>query len=158
MWASHRDGLSCCRAWALEAPGLQSTDSVVVVPGLSYSMARGILLDQGSNLHLLHWQVDSLPQSHRGSPGWHLEMSSGNSDRFNDNGDSQASLLLADTTGVPSETQGRRNPGPWIQPSEKQGGTMTLGEGDAVGTPRAGDWSTRYSAMGRMVPQKEELS
>ena len=85
-------------------------------------------------------------------------MSSGNSDHFHDNGDSQASLLLADTTGVPSETQGRRNPGPWIQPSENQGGTMTLGEGDAVGIPRAGDQSTRHSVMGRMVPQKAELS
>ena len=26
------------------------------------------LLDQGSNPHLLHWQVDSLPLSHQGSP------------------------------------------------------------------------------------------
>ena len=25
--------------------------------------------DQGSNLHLLHWQVDSLPLSHQGSLG-----------------------------------------------------------------------------------------
>ena len=30
-------------------------------------MACGILQDQGSNLHLLHWQVDSLPLSHQGS-------------------------------------------------------------------------------------------
>ena len=31
-------------------------------------MACGIFLDLGSNLSLLHWQVDSLPLSHRGSP------------------------------------------------------------------------------------------
>ena len=30
-------------------------------------MACGILQDQGSNLHLLHWQVDTLPLSHQGS-------------------------------------------------------------------------------------------
>ena len=31
-------------------------------------MACGILLDQGSNLCPLHWQVDSLPLNHQGSP------------------------------------------------------------------------------------------
>ena len=46
----------------------QSTDLVVVVQGLSCSAACGILLDQGSNPCLLHWQVDSLPLSHQGSP------------------------------------------------------------------------------------------
>ena len=30
--------------------------------------SRGILLTQGSNPHLLHWQADSLPLSHQGSP------------------------------------------------------------------------------------------
>ena len=29
---------------------------------------EGIYLTQGSNMHLLHWQVDSLPLSHLGSP------------------------------------------------------------------------------------------
>ena len=37
--------------------------------GLSCSMARGIFPDQGSNLCLLPWQVDSLPLSHQGSTG-----------------------------------------------------------------------------------------
>ena len=27
-----------------------------------------LFLPEGSNLHLLHWQVDSLPRSHQGSP------------------------------------------------------------------------------------------
>ena len=38
-----------------------------MVHGLSCSSARGIFPDQGSNQHLLHWQVDSLPRSHQGS-------------------------------------------------------------------------------------------
>ena len=37
--------------------------------GLSCSKACGILPDQGSNPCLLHWQADSLPLSHQGSPG-----------------------------------------------------------------------------------------
>ena len=39
-----------------------------MVNSLSCSMAHGIFLDQGSNLCLLHWQVDSLPLSDKGSP------------------------------------------------------------------------------------------
>ena len=49
-------------------PGLQSTGSIVVWHGLSCSEACEIFPDQGSNLCLLHWQVDSLPLSHQGSP------------------------------------------------------------------------------------------
>ena len=51
--------------------GLRSTGSVGVVNGLSCSTACRIFPDQGSNLHLLcllHWQADSLPLSHQGSP------------------------------------------------------------------------------------------
>ena len=49
-------------------PGLYSTGSVVVVYGLCCSAACGISLDQGSHLCLLHWQGDSLPVHHQGSP------------------------------------------------------------------------------------------
>ena len=42
--------------------------STVVVHGLSYSVACEIFPDQGSNPCLLHWQADSLPLSHQGSP------------------------------------------------------------------------------------------
>ena len=42
--------------------------SVAVAHRLSCSVARGIFPDQGLNLCLLHWQVDSLPVSHQGSP------------------------------------------------------------------------------------------
>ena len=47
---------------------LQGTQaSAVVVHGLSCSSACGIFLNQGLNLHLLHWQVDSYPLRHQGS-------------------------------------------------------------------------------------------
>ena len=32
------------------------------------ALLQGIFPTQGLNLHLLHWQVDSLPLSHWGSP------------------------------------------------------------------------------------------
>ena len=50
------------------APGLQSAGSIVVAQGLSCSMARGICQDQGWNLCLLNWHVDSLPLHHQRSP------------------------------------------------------------------------------------------
>ena len=50
-------------------PELQGTGSVVVLHGFSCSAACGVFLDEGSNPRFLHWQVDSVPLSHRGSPG-----------------------------------------------------------------------------------------
>lgn len=44
-------GFSCCGA---QAPG--------------YSVARGVLLDQGSHVYPLHWQVDSQSLDHQKSP------------------------------------------------------------------------------------------
>ena len=37
-------------------------------------LLQGIFPTQGWNLHLLHWQKDSLPLSHQGSPGLALTM------------------------------------------------------------------------------------
>ena len=48
---------------------LQSTGSVVVAHELSCSVACGIFRDQGSNPCPLHWQADSQPLRHQGSPG-----------------------------------------------------------------------------------------
>ena len=62
-WASHCGGFSCCRARALGSLG-----SVVVGHRLSFPTAWGVFPDQGLNPCLLHWQVDSLPLSHQGSP------------------------------------------------------------------------------------------
>ena len=42
--------------------------SVVAAHGPSYSAACGVFLDQGSNLCPLHWQADSYPLCHQGSP------------------------------------------------------------------------------------------
>ena len=50
------------------APGLESTGSVVVVHGLSCSMARGVFLDLGLNPCLLHSQEDSYLLHHHGHP------------------------------------------------------------------------------------------
>ena len=49
-------------------PRLQSTGSTAVPSALSCSVARGVFLNQGSNLSLLRWEADSLPLSHQGSP------------------------------------------------------------------------------------------
>ena len=50
-------------------PGLWSIDSKVVAHGPSCSLTCGICPTYGLNPCLLHWQVDSLPLSHQGSPG-----------------------------------------------------------------------------------------
>ena len=47
---------------------LQRMGSVLVAHGLSCSAACGIFSDQVSNPCPLHWQADSLPLSHQGSP------------------------------------------------------------------------------------------
>ena len=85
--ASHCSGFSCCGAWALRArasvsvaPRLWSTGSVVVAHRLSCSKVCGIFPDQEWNPCLLHWQVDSLPLSHQGSPPsffWNLHSVAG---------------------------------------------------------------------------------
>ena len=56
--------------WSMgsRTPGLYSTGSIAVVNQLSCSAACGIFPDRGSNPCLLHWQGDSLPLSHQGSP------------------------------------------------------------------------------------------
>ena len=52
----------------VSACGLESMGSVVVAARLSRSMAYGILLDQGLNLRILHWQADSYLLHHQGNP------------------------------------------------------------------------------------------
>ena len=60
-------GLSGCVSRALD------TASILVVHRPSCSVACRILLDQGLDLSLQHWQVDSLPLRHQGSPPAHFE-------------------------------------------------------------------------------------
>ena len=61
-------GLSPSRPLLLRSTGSRRAGSVVVAHGLSCSAACGIFPDQGSNPCALHWQADSQPLHHQGSP------------------------------------------------------------------------------------------
>ena len=61
-------GLSLSWPLLLGSTGSRCTGSVVVAHGPSYYAACGIFPDQGSNLCPLHWQADSQPLRHQGSP------------------------------------------------------------------------------------------
>ena len=61
-------GLSLSRPLLLRSTGSRRAGSVVVAHGPSRSAACGILPDQGSNPCALHWQADSQPLRHQGSP------------------------------------------------------------------------------------------
>ena len=61
-------GLSLLRPLLLRSTGSRRAGSVVVAHGPSRSAACGIFPDQGSNPCPLHWQADSQPLRHQGSP------------------------------------------------------------------------------------------
>ena len=61
-------GLSLLRPLLLRSTGSRRAGSVVVVHGSGCSTACGIFPDQGSNPCPLHWQADSQPLHHQGSP------------------------------------------------------------------------------------------
>ena len=61
-------GLSLSRPPLLRSTGSRRAGSVVVAYGPSCSVACGIFPDQGSNPCPLHWQADSQPLRHQGSP------------------------------------------------------------------------------------------
>ena len=61
-------GLSLSRPLLLRSTGSRRAGSVVLAHGLSHSTACGIFPDQGSNPCPLHWQANSQPLRHRGSP------------------------------------------------------------------------------------------
>ena len=61
-------GLSLLRPLLLWSTGSRRAGSVVEAHGLSCSAACGIFPDRGSNLCPLHWQADSQPLRHQGSP------------------------------------------------------------------------------------------
>ena len=66
--SSRGAGLSLSRPLLLRSTGSRCAGSVVVAHGPSCSAACGILPDQGSNPCPLHWQADSQPLCHQGSP------------------------------------------------------------------------------------------
>ena len=61
-------GLSLPRPLLLRSTGSRRAGSAVVAHGPSCSVACGIFPDQGSNPCALHWQADSHPLRHQGSP------------------------------------------------------------------------------------------
>ena len=61
-------GLSLSRPLLLRSTGSRRAGSAVVAHEPSRSAACGILPDQGSNPCPLHWQADSQPLRHQGSP------------------------------------------------------------------------------------------
>ena len=61
-------GLSLSRPLLLRSTGSRRAGSVIVAHGPSCSVACGIFPDQGSNPCSLHWQADSQPLRHQGSP------------------------------------------------------------------------------------------
>ena len=61
-------GLSLSWSLLLRSTGSRRAGSVVVAHGPSCSAVHGIFPDQGSNPCPLHWQADSQPLRHQGSP------------------------------------------------------------------------------------------
>ena len=61
-------GLSLSRPLLLRNTGSRRAGSAIVAHGPSCSAACGIFPDQGSNPCPLHWQADSQPLRHLGSP------------------------------------------------------------------------------------------
>ena len=61
-------GLSLSQPLLLRSTGSRRAGSVIVAHGPSCSVACGIFPDQGSNPCPLHWQADSQPLRHQGSP------------------------------------------------------------------------------------------
>ena len=65
-------GLSLSRPLLLWSTGSRCAGSVIVAHGPSRSAACGIFPAQGSNPCPLHWQADSQPLCHQGSPLYSL--------------------------------------------------------------------------------------
>ena len=61
-------GLSLSRPLLVWSTGSRRTGSIILAHGPSCSAACGIFPDQGSNPCPLHWQADSQPLRHQGSP------------------------------------------------------------------------------------------
>ena len=66
--SSRCEGLSLSRPLLLQSTGSRCAGSAIVAHVPSCFAARGILPDQGPNPCPLHWQADSQPLRHQGSP------------------------------------------------------------------------------------------
>ena len=70
-------GLSLSWPLPLRSTGSRRAGSVVVAHGPSCSAACEIFPDQGSNPCPLHWQADSQPLRHQGSPTYSFSLNEG---------------------------------------------------------------------------------
>ena len=70
--SSRRAGPSLSWPLLLRSTGSRRAGSAIVAHGPSCSSACGIFPDQGSNPCPLHWQADSQPLRHQGSPTYFL--------------------------------------------------------------------------------------
>ena len=70
--SSRCTGLSLSRPLLLRSTGSRRAGSVIVAHRPTCSMACGIFPDQGSNPCPLHWQADSQPLCHQGSPCYYI--------------------------------------------------------------------------------------
>ena len=64
--------LSLSQPLLLRSTGSRCAGSVIAAHGPSRSAACGIFPDQGSNPCPLHWQADSQPLRHQGSPRYRI--------------------------------------------------------------------------------------
>ena len=71
-FSSRCAGLSLSRPLLLRSTGSRCAGSLIVAHRPSCSAACGIFPDQGSNPCSLHWQADSQPLRHQGSPPYLL--------------------------------------------------------------------------------------
>ena len=78
LWSagSRAAGFSRCSMWAqeLQLPGSRAQAQKLWCASLAVPPVCAIFPDQGSSPCLLHWQADSLPVSHQGSPEVSLEI------------------------------------------------------------------------------------
>ena len=63
MWVSHCSGFSSCRAWALRQLGFSSCGTWAQLPRSLWDLPG-----PGIEPVSLHWQTDSQPLDHQGSP------------------------------------------------------------------------------------------
>ena len=117
--SSRCTGLSLSRPLLLRGTGSRRAGSVVVARGLSCSAACGIFPDQGSNPCPLHWQADSQPLRHQGSPQMFL-------DRVLSRGCSQRVMRLESSQRLLPPPCGTRVAGGW-KSSGSPGLSLCLG-------------------------------
>ena len=105
-------GLSLSQPLLLWSTRSRHAGSVIVAHGPSCSVACGIFPDQGSNPCPLHWQADSQPLRHQGSPysllfiGLFTHKSSSEKQEINYNGLNLVYLMQGEKVSMPKLKMG----------------------------------------------------